>query len=330
MGVRWGIVSTARINDAVLAGAALTDEADVVAVAGRDEERTRAYAREKGIPRAHTGYDALLADPEIEAVYISLPNGMHVDWSIRALEAGKHVLCEKPLSARAAEVERAFDAADAADRLLMEAFMWRHNPQTTTLARLIGEGAIGELRLVRANFSFLLADTGDVRLDPALEGGALMDVGTYCVSAARLVAGEPHTVTAQQVTAPNPTGDGPGVDARLAAVMRHGGGVLAAIDCAIDLPRGAGLEVVGSTGSLVVPDPWHARSSRVEIHREGADVEVVATEPANSYRLELDNLSAAIRGEAEPLLGRADAVGQARALEALYASAAAGGAPTTV
>jgi len=328
MGVRWGLLSTARINDAILAGAALSEDVDVVAVAGRDEARTGAYAREKGIPRAHTGYDALLADPEVDAVYVSLPNGLHVEWSIRALEAGKHVLCEKPMSASVAEVERAFDAADGAERLLMEAFMWRHNPQTTALARLIGEGAIGELRQVHAAFSFMLRRDGDPRLDPALQGGALMDVGCYCVSGARLVAGEPLTVSAQAVTVP--PGEEAGVDVRLAAVLRHGGGVLTTLDCALDLPARSRLEVAGSTGTIVLTDPWHAKAPRIEIRRDGADLEVLTPDPADSYRLELENLSAAIRGEAEPLLGRADAVGNARAIAALHASAAAGGAPTPV
>jgi D-xylose 1-dehydrogenase (NADP+, D-xylono-1,5-lactone-forming) len=132
--VRWGFLSTANINAKLLAGAAESDRVDVVAVASRDTARADAYAREHGIERAHGSYEALLEDTEVEAVYISLPNSMHVDWSIRALEAGKHVLCEKPLSRHPDEVDRAFDAADQAGRLLMEAFMYRHNPQTKRLS----------------------------------------------------------------------------------------------------------------------------------------------------------------------------------------------------
>ncbi|HVP02307.1 MAG TPA: Gfo/Idh/MocA family oxidoreductase [Solirubrobacteraceae bacterium] len=320
--MRWGLLSTARINALVIAGARDSDAVELVAVAGRDGERTAAYAREHEIPRAHAGYDALLADPEVEAVYISLPNSMHVDWAVRALQAGKHVLCEKPLSRRAAEAERAFDAAQAAGRLLMEAFMWRHNPQTLRFADELRGGTIGELRLVRAAFSFPLADAGDPRLSAELEGGALMDVGCYCVSGARLLAGEPELVSAQQVT----TADG--VDRRMAGTMRHRGGVLTTFDCALDLPARSELQAIGSEGVLSADDPWHCRAERFELRRD--TVQTISVEPADSYRLELENLSAAIRGTAAPLLGREDAVAQARVIEALYVSADAGGAPTPV
>jgi predicted dehydrogenase len=152
--VRFGVLSTAEINEKVLAGAGASDRVEIVAVASRDRDRADAYARAHGIGRAYRSYDALLADPELEAIYISLPNSLHVEWSIRALDAGKHVLCEKPLDRREAEVERAFDAADRAGRLLAEAFMWRHNPQTARLQELVGSGAIGEIRQIRAAFSF--------------------------------------------------------------------------------------------------------------------------------------------------------------------------------
>ena len=322
--MRLGLLSTARINAKILDGARASDAVEVVAVAGRDAARTDAYALEHGIPRAHHGYDALLADPDVDAVYISLPNGMHVDWSIRALQAGKHVLCEKPLTRRAQEAERAFDVADEVGRIVMEAFMWRHNPQTARLAELVSDGAIGELRLVRAAFAFPLLDPEDVRLSPELEGGALMDVGCYCVSGARRFAGEPVQVGAQQVVTPA------GVDTRLAAVMRHADDVLSVIDCSLDMASRDELELVGSEGSLFTDDPWHCRVPPIELRRSAGGTETIELEPADSYRLELENLAAAIEGRAEPLLGREDGVGQARTIEALYASAAAGGAVTAV
>lgn len=327
MGLSWGIISTARINRHVLTGAAGSDAVDIVAVAGRDAARTEAYAREHRIPRAYAGYDALLADPEIEAVYVSLPNAMHVDWAIRALRAGKHVLCEKPLSRRAADVERAFDVAHEEGRLLMEAFMWRHNPQTTMLARLVADGRIGPLRLVRASFSFLLDDPANIRLSGELDGGALMDLGCYAVSGARLLAGEPETVTAQQVMGGSGT---PSVDTRFAGVLRHAGGVLSTLDCGFDLAPGHRLEAIGTEGALVVADPWHCRTPGIAWHRADGQVETIAIDLADSYRLELENFTAAIRGDAIPLLGREDALGQARAIEALYASADAAGAATAV
>ena len=314
---RWGILSTARINEKLLAGAALTDEAEVVAVASRDQSYADAYARDHGIGRAHGSYEALLADDDVDAVYISLPNGLHVEWSIRALEAGKHVLCEKPLSRRAVDVEAVFDTAEAVDRFCMEAFMWRHNPQTRKLTELIAGGTIGDLRLVRAAFSFPLADLGNVRMSRELDGGSLMDVGCYCVSGARLLGGEPVRVTAQQLTGST------GVDVRFVATLSFRGGVLAHLDSALDLPDRSELEAIGSDGSIRVDDPWHCLRPGLTIRR-GDEVERVEIEPANSYMLELENLGRAIRGDTHPLLGREDAVGQARAIEALYRAADSG------
>jgi len=315
--VRWGFLSTANINDKVLAGARGSDRVEVAAVASRDRDRAEAYARERGIDRAYGTYEELLADPEIEAVYISLPNSMHVEWSIRCLEAGKHVLCEKPLTRRPEEVERAFDAADREGRILMEAFMYRHNPQTSRLVELVEGGTIGRLRLIRAAFSFPLRDSPNVRLDAALDGGGLMDVGCYCVSGSRLLAGEPTGVYAEQVLAST------GVDEVLTGTMRFAGDVLAEIDCGLVLPIRDELEAIGEEGSLFLDDPWHCRTPVIE-HRTDDGVERIELERVDSYRLELENLGDAIRGEAEPLLGREDALGQARAIEALYRAAGEG------
>src|SRR5437763_664351 len=195
--VKWGIVSTADINRKVIPSAHASAKVDLVAVASRDRARAEAYAREWKIPRAYGSYEDLLADPEIEAVYISLPNTLHCEWSIKAMEAGKHVLCEKPLSRHPDEVASAFDAADRTGMLLMEAFMYRHNPQTKKLKELVDGGAIGELRLIRSTFSYSLYDDSNIRLRTEVEGGALMDVGCYCVSGSRLLAGEPTSVKAE-------------------------------------------------------------------------------------------------------------------------------------
>ena len=312
--VRWGVLSTARINLKVLAGARASDQVAVHAVASRTQASAEAYAREHGIERAHGSYEALLADPDVEAVYISLPNSLHVEWAIRALEAGKHVLCEKPLSRRAAEAQRAFDVAERSRRLLMEAFMYRHNPQTSRLVELIGEGAIGRLRVVRASFSFHLDDQSNVRLNGELEGGSLMDVGCYCVNSARLLCGEPQRAQAEQVIG------GGGVDVAFAGVLSFADEVLAHFDCGLVLSSRDELVVLGELGSMRLADPWHCRTPGIELRRSGGS-ESIAIEPEDSYRLELENLSAAIRGTGVPLLGREDAVGQARAIEALYASA---------
>jgi predicted dehydrogenase len=305
--IRWGIVSTANINRLVLAGARLSEEADVVAVASRDRDRSESYARANEIPRAHGSYDALLADDGADAVYISLPNALHHEWTLRALAAGKHVLCEKPYSRRAADVDEAFDLAERNGLVLSEAFMWRHNPQTQRFLELLPE--VGELQTIRATFAFRLENPANVRLDAELEGGSLMDVGCYCVSGSRLLAGEPERVYGEQVAGPS------GVDVRFIGTLRFPGDVVAAFTSALTHAH-QGLEAVGSEGTLSACDPWHCREGLILVNGREERVPV-----ENSYRLELENVGAAIRGDAPVLLGREDALGQARAIEALYRSA---------
>jgi D-xylose 1-dehydrogenase (NADP+, D-xylono-1,5-lactone-forming) len=321
--VTFGFLSTARINEQLLAGARPSNLVEVVAVASRDQARAEAYAREHSIERAYGSYGELLADPEVDAVYISLPNSLHVEWSIRALEAGKHVLCEKPLTRRPEDAERAFDVAERAGRVLMEAFMYRHHPQTKRIKQLVDDGAIGELRAMRAAFSFdLLAsrDAGDVRLNAELDGGSLMDVGCYCVSGARLLAGEPERVSGEAAPAPS------GVDMSFYGTLRFPGDVVAQFHSSLALPFKQELEVLGSEGSLLVEAPWRVDLGGDAFLRRASGEERIEVEVADAYRLELENLAAAIRGDAQPLLGPDDAVDQARAIAALYRSAEAGAA----
>ena len=321
MAVKWGLLSTALINEAILRGAAETEAADVIAVASRDEARARSYADQHGLERSYGSYEGLLADPDVEAVYISLPNSLHVEWTLKALDAGKHVLVEKPFSNHPDQVEEAFDRAEAAGLVLSEGFMWRHHPQTRRLVELIDGGVAGHVRVVRTTFAFDLATergTGDTRFDPALDGGALMDVGCYCISGLRLVAGEPERARGEQVIGPS------GVDVLFTGALAFADGVLGHFDCGFVVPRRAALEVVGEQATILVPDPFTPRTTVIEVLRPNAEPEQIPIEPANSYRLELENVSAAIRGEGPLLLGREDAVGQARTIAALYDSAAAG------
>ena len=246
----------------------------------RDAARAQAYAAEKGIERAHGSYEELLADPEVDAVYIPLPNSMHVPWTITALQAGKHVLCEKPLARDPRLVEQAFDAAAAADRVLMEAFMWRFHPQTDELVRLVRSGAVGEVRYVHAAFAFGGIGGENVRLQKALEGGALMDVGCYCVSALRLLCGEPVRVSGEQVLG------GDGVDVRFAGLMRFESDVVATFDCGMDVHRHQGIQIVGSEGSIA---------------RAAAVADVGGTEDRRRPRRGVRDARAARRG---PLRGR--------------------------
>jgi xylose dehydrogenase (NAD/NADP) len=318
--LRLGILSTAGINRMVIPPAKASALVDPVAVASRDRVRAEAYAREWEIGRAHGSYEALLADPEIEAVYISLPNHEHVPWTLRALEAGKHVLCEKPLTRHPPEVDTVWALARSRGLIVTEAFMWRHNPQTKRFYELVRDGAVGELQFVRSLFSFAMTDPEtNVRMKPELEGGSLMDVGCYCVSGARLLAGEPVAVYAEQVLG------GGGVDVRFSALMRFESGVRGLFYSSFESPSRKELEAVGSEGVLRLHDPWHAFSPGIELQRDEEEgSETIEVERASSYQLELEDFALAVRGQKEPLLGRDDATGQARAIAALYLSAGEG------
>jgi predicted dehydrogenase len=314
MPLRWGILSTANITDKLLDSG--TDQ-EFVAVGSRDGARAEAYAREKGIARAHDSYEALLADPDVDAIYNPLPNSMHVEWSIRALEAGKHVLCEKPLTRHPEDVDRVFDVAQREGRVLAEAFMWRHHPQVARARELLAGGAIGDLRVIRSHFAYLQGNPDDIRLQASLEGGGLMDVGCYCVSGCRTLAGaEPEIVSADYIA-----GGHGGVDVSLVATLRFPGDVLALFDSGLAYNGGATLQAVGTEGSLAFVDPWHGNDAVLELRGGDGSVERVEAGPANSYALELADFEAAVRGEHEPLLGRDDALGQARTIAALYTSA---------
>jgi predicted dehydrogenase len=309
--IRWGLLGTSRINEKLLRGARLTETADVVAVGSRAQATGEAYAAANGIARVHGSYEALLADPDIDAVYIPLPNSLHHPWTMRAIAAGKHVLCEKPYTRHPAEVDEAWDAAEAAGVVLMEAFMWRHTPQAARLVELAGQ--IGELVQVRSTFSHRLTDDADIRVDAGLEGGSLMDVGCYCVSGSRLLAGEePDRVFGSQVTTVD------GVDRRFSGWLHFPSGLEATFHCGFDAFHES-LEVTGRTGTISLPDPWHSLHGLLYLDGEEQRVEV-----RNPYQCELEDMAAAIRGEKAPRLGRADAMGQARTIEALYRSAETG------
>ncbi len=311
--VAWGILGTGGINRRFLGGASLAEHGNVVAVASRDADRAASYAAANGIERSHGSYEALLADPRVEAVYVSLPNSLHHPWTMAALAVGKHVLCEKPYTRRPAEVDEAFDAAERAGLVLVEGFMWRYTPQTERLAEEAGR--IGALRTIRSTFSFVLDDATNIRLRPEVEGGCLMDVGCYCVSAARLLAGEePAEVLAVQKIGPTE------VDVRFSGLLRFPSGVVAEFTAGFGSSHQS-IEAIGSEGSIATnAHPWHDGDGW--LLRDGMDrIDVPIVDP---YQCEIDEVSLAIRGGPPPRLGRADALGQARAIEALYASAASG------
>ncbi|HEX7612458.1 MAG TPA: Gfo/Idh/MocA family oxidoreductase [Candidatus Limnocylindrales bacterium] len=309
--VRWGILGPGGIASRLLQDAGRAANFAVVAVGSRSRDRAAEFASRFGIPRVHGSYEALLDDPEVDAVYIGLPNSLHHPMTMQALAAGKHVLSEKPYSRHPEQVVEAFDAAEAAGLHLMEAFMWRHSAQTRRFMELLPE--VGELQSIRSTFSFVMTKTSDVRLEPGLDGGALMDVGCYAVSGSRLVAGaEPVRVFGEQTLGPS------GVDVRFSGMLTFPSGVVAEIVAGFTSNQRC-LEAVGSKGTLLSHDPWLGQLGGIELNGRAEPVV-----PDDAYRLEMENLSAAILSRGQPLLGRADSLGQARTIEALYRSAASG------
>jgi xylose dehydrogenase (NAD/NADP) len=286
--MRWGVISTGWIARTFIAAVRQSEEARVVAVASRDAARAAATASEFGIARSYGSYEELLADPEVEAVYIGVPNSLHAEWSIACMRAGKHVLCEKPLGVNRAEAEAMFTAAREAGVWLMEAFMYRFHPQTLKLRELIDAGAIGTVQLIRAAFTFAVTDRANVRLNAELAGGALMDVGCYTVNFARMIAGEaPERVSAVARWATS------GVDEMLIGTLEYPSGVIAQIACGLASSRVHSAQVIGSAGVIDVdvaftPPPDQPTHIRLWSGTRASQAEEIEIAPANHYRLEAE------------------------------------------
>jgi xylose dehydrogenase (NAD/NADP) len=323
--LRWGVLSTASIARVVSAA----NPGRFRAVAGRDPARTAAFAAETGIERTFDGYAAMLDSDEIDAVYLALPPALHTEWTVAALKAGKHVLCEKPFAWSAADAASCFDAAEAAGRVCAEGFMWRTHPQTLLAQRLIAEGAIGRPATIRAALRVSVGP-GDIRRSPELGGGALGDLGCYPVSAIRLFGGEPARVSADAVFE--------AVDTRLGGVLQSRDGVLGVFDCALDLPRADELDIVGTEGVLRIPEPWLCSVGEVQLTRKGTTEHLPADprgefgltgQEQDAYRIEFDTFEQVVAGDRPQPFGRADAIAQAATLEATL-RAARGGTPVTL
>jgi D-xylose 1-dehydrogenase (NADP+, D-xylono-1,5-lactone-forming) len=323
--VNWGILSTSR-HAAKLVIPAIREvkSAEAYAVASRNGDRAREYANANTIAHSFTSYEALLASDEIDIVYIPLPNSLHKEWAIKAAQAGKHILCEKPIALNAAEAEEIVAAVEQAGVKLAEAFQWRYHPQAERIHQLVHAGRIGEMKLIDAGFSFPLERQDDIRWVPELGGGALYDVGCYPVAFTRYITGaEPLAVTAQAHWSAS------GVDDLLVATLEYPGGVLAHINCAFTLPVRRYYEVVGTQGSFEVNYAYNPLGDRDhEILRRGTDREIeqrVGLERANSYTMMVEEFSQAVRDDRELLFPPVDAVQNMRVIDAIYQAARQGG-----
>jgi predicted dehydrogenase len=318
--LNWGLMGTARINRAVIPPLRASVRNRLVGVASRSAERARAYAAEWGIERTWGSYEDLLGDPAIDVVYISLPNHLHAEWTVKAVQAGKHVLCEKPLATHVADVDAIIAAASVHRRVVAEAFMYRHHPQTAFVRRLATDGTVGELRLLRGAFRFPLTRPDDTRWAPDMGGGSLWDVGCYPVSFSRYVAGcEPVEVVGWQRSTAG------GVDDTFAGQLVFPGGVCAVFDCSFSAPFAAEFDVVGTAATLRLRTPFKPGLDPViDVTDADGQARVVVAEGQELYSGEVEDLARAVLDGAAPGMTLADSRGNAAALVALYESARTG------
>ena len=330
--IRWGVLGTATIT-ALEVGPALRAAArsTVRAVGSRRLDRAREHAELLGAERAYGSYDEVLADPEVDAVYIPLPNSLHVDWTIAALEAGKHVLCEKPMSLTAEGARRIAEAAERADRLVMEGFMWRFHPRVARVIELIDSGRIGTVRLVRATYTFdLFASASDVRsgtadedlrLNPEFGGGALTDLGSYCVNGLRTYSrGRPTRV----VSSASSVG-GREVETTISGEIQFDNGVVGQFFAALDLPGGGHVEILGEAGRIRMANAFRIRAAQEPfvIQIIGADGVTLVEEPVDfrdQYELEIAHFESLVLDGAEPIVGMQDSIENALVLESIRRS----------
>lgn len=316
--LRWGLLSTARINRRLIPAIRATHRAELLAVASRDLERARSYAAEWEIPRAYGSYEELLQDPKVDAIYISLPNRYHAEWTVKAAQAGKHVLCEKPLALSVAECDQIIAAARTAGVIAIEAVMYLHHPWLAKMREMVLDGAIGDVSLVRGAFSFFLERPDDVRLDPELGGGSLWDVGSYPVSFIRWIAGEPDEVFGWQTLLES------GVDATFAGLLRYERGVLGAFDCSFRQSFHLLAEVAGADGTLALIQPYVMGPESRLVLRRGFEEEILELPPADPYQCEVEALTAAVLDGASLPVPLERSRANVATLVALYESARRG------
>ena len=334
--LRWGLLSTARINERLIPAIASSGRSELVAVASRDQVRAQTYASARAIPRAYGQYEEMLQDRGVDVVYISLPNSEHANWAVRAAEAGKHILCEKPLALRAADVDRMGTAAAANGVALMEAAMYRYHPQTARVRGLVLDGAIGAVRFVQARFCFTLINDPDIRRDPEKGGGSLWDIGSYPISLSRAVLGEePESVCGWQQTS------AAGIDMTFAGQLRFPSGAVLQFASSFAAIPGWEMQIVGSAGMIRLDHPYLNQvgsSATIDLVRGGPaggatfgdstehlDREQILFEKCDAYRDEVANVEAVLLDGADPAISIEFSRANVAVIQALYQSARSGG-----
>lgn len=325
--LRWGVLGTARIADSLVSAIEQSANGVLSAIASRDLAKAQAWAAQRDVPFAFGSYEEMLESDAVDAVYIPLPNGLHKEWSIKAMRNGKHVLCEKPLAASAADVEEMIAVADEAGVTLMEAFMYRFHPATAKMLDLIAAGEIGTPKMIRASFGFHLGKPEDIRWSADLAGGSSMDVGCYCVNVARLIAGsEPLAVTARATWAAS------GVDESISGTLEFGDGLFAAVDSSFATgPSQQSLTISGTNGRMIVPHPFRRGEEAMELVLDRADTidyvsqkETITVPGAYQYTLMAEHFADAVLNGRPVNYTPQNSLGNMRVIDALKESARTG------
>jgi len=313
--LRWGLLSTARINRALIEPLRSSKNSTLSVVASRSLEKAAEFAKAWEIPRYHSSYEALLADPEIEVIYNCLPNSMHAEWSIKAMQSGKHVLCEKPLTTNLKEMDEVISEARNTGMVITEAFMYRHHPQTLLVKQLVDHGDIGNLQIIRGSFCYTNTRSNDVRFNPALGGGSLWDVGCYPISYARYITGkEPIEVYGHQVTGPT------GVDLLYVGQLVFPGGVISQFESSFITPFKALMEITGDHGRIIISEPYKpGRRTKLILERDG-QTQTISIRGAKLYHGEVEDIENAILHGKPPRISHEDSRANIAAIEALYKS----------
>ena len=317
--LRWGLLSTARINRLIIPAIRASARSDVAVVASRALDRAQAYAAEWKIPRALGSYEALVGDPEIDIIYIALPNSLHVEWTVRALEAGKHVLCEKPLALTVEDVDRIQAAATRASRVATEAFMYRHHPLTLAAQAVVRSGRLGDVRGYKGAFTFPLTREGDVRFESSLGGGSVWDVGCYPISYACFLAdAAPVDVFGwQQPSAPS-------VDLEFGGMLRFGDGSVAQFDSGFLGPSRSEMEVVGRDAVLRIVRPFRTDVHSRLLLTRGDDTERLPFDPEPPFAGEIADMEAVALDGRPPRIPLSESRRTVQTIRSLYDSARAG------
>ncbi len=317
--LRWGLLSTARINKALLVPLRTSKRNRVVAVASRVQEKADEYARLNKIKRAYGSYEALLADPAIDVIYNSLPNNLHAEWTIKAVQAGKHVLCEKPLALTLSEVDAISSAAENNYKIVAEAFMYRSHPQTLKACDLVSSGILGSIKLVRGSYTYPGTDPDNYRWKPEMGGGGLWDVGCYPLSYIRLILGaQPDEVFGWQTTGPT------GVDEGFTAQLRFPGDIYAQFDCSVKLPYHVFMEIVGDEATLIIPNPFNPGGKEKLFLSKDGRVETISVNATGSYQCEVEDMADSILLGKQPRISIIDSRKNTAVILALFESAKTG------